>query len=120
MKRAGIAALLGLWMPIALLAVAVARFGSLPRDEPVHLGLDLLLGYLAGLPAAACTVLAWPPAGRRARLRFPMEVAAAVVLGTGLATVGGLFGPWGVLAAGLLAALPLLGPAVAGTRRPGT
>ena len=118
MKRAGAAVLLALWMPLVCAAVAIARFGDLPEARPgTLLPLDLPLLYLAGLPVAVCLVLAWPPTSRRARLRFPMEVAAAIVLGGLLGTVGGLFGPLGVLAGGVLAIAPLLGPTVSRLRR---
>ena len=118
MKRAGAAALLALWLPLVSAAVVIARFGDLPEAGPGAGSPDFTLLYLAGLPAAACLVLAWPPpASRRARLRFPMEVAAAVVLGGLLAAVGSRFGPPGVFAGGILAAAPLLGPALRRLRR---
>ena len=117
MKRVGAALLLALWMPLACSAVAVARFGDLPAAGPGRLPLDLPLLYLAGLPAAVCLLLAWPPASRRERLRFPMAVAAAVVLGGLLGTVGSQLGPLGVVGGGVAAAAPLFGPAASRLRR---
>ena len=117
MKRAGAAVLLALWLPLVCAAVAIARFGDIPEAGPGAGSPDFTLLYLAGLPAAACLVLAWPPASRRARLRFPMEVAAAVVLGGLLGTVGSRFGPPGIFAGGFLAAAPLLGSALRRLRR---
>ena len=117
MKRAGTAVLLALWLPLVCAAVAIARFGDLPQTGLEAGSPDFTLLYLAGLPAAACLVLAWPPACRRARLRFPMEVAAAVVLGGLLGTIGSRFGPPGIFAGGILAAAPLLDPALRRLRR---
>ncbi len=114
MRKIGASLIAALWLPLAGAAVAIVRFGELPLGGVGAEGpaFDLLLLYVAGLPAALCAALAWPPPReRRAQMRFPMAVVTAVMLGALLTAVGAAFGPLWVLAGGLAAALPLLGPA---------
>ena len=99
--------LLSLWLPVALLALALVRFPGMPGAEGVGLPPwsavpKLLPVWFAGLPLTFAL-----------RLLHRRSRAVAIVCGVALVPIsayavmlGGLFGPPGILLYAALASLP--------------
>lgn len=99
-----------LWLPLAILALSVIRFGGLPIDGglggPLAVaamaGYMVLFTWIAAIPLTVALALVY----RRARL--PAYVCGAVLgpITVYGALIGGLFGPIGIVAYPLVFSAP--------------
>ena len=94
-----------LWLPILVLAASLVRFGfEAPADGPGLIGVLMLIALT--WPAAIPLTLAVRLINRRAPV---LSYVCAVVFGLGsayMATIGGLFGPVGVVVYTMAASVP--------------
>ena len=101
---------LPLWLPLAILAVSVIRFGGLPVDGGgggvlfvgAMVGSMVLFTWIAAIPLTVALTLLY----RRARILAYVCGAVLGPIAVFGALIGGLFGPIGIVAYALVFSAP--------------
>lgn len=100
------AILLSLWLPVLVLAVSVARFGSgfvtAPDEGYLTLAAQLGIGWLGAIPLTMALMLVKPLSG----LWFGICAVALGILSVAAFIVGGLFGEAGVVSSLISLSIP--------------